>query len=244
MIQIESLRFDYLEKAGVLSDISLSILKGERVGIAGPNGAGKTTLFHLLCDILKPASGVMRINGSDVEPGKFNPDIGFIFQNPDDQLFNATVFDDIAFGPVNLGLERDEVMGRVTNAMEITGTGELKERPPHHLSGGEKRMVAIASVLSMNPQVVILDEPSSNLDMRTRRKLIEFINSGIKTALVSSHDLEFILETCDRVVIIDGGRIEADGSSREIMNDEGLMLNHGLERPHSLMHLMKDHNHG
>ena len=212
------------------------IAKGERVGIVGPNGAGKTTLFHLLCGILKPASGKMVINGREVVHGNFNPEVGFVFQNPDDQLFNATVFEDVTFGPLNLGLGRDEILKRAESALDITGTLKFRDRPPHHLSGGEKRMVAIATIIAMGPEVVIYDEPTSNLDMRSRRGLINFINLSSETTLISSHDLEFVLETCPRVILIDDGNIVIDGKSSEVMNDVKLMEEHGLERPHSLLH--------
>lgn len=236
MIKVENINFSYAECSDVLNNVSFSVTKGERVGVVGPNGAGKTTLFHLICGILKPDSGGIYINKKPVLPKTFNPDIGFVFQNPDDQLFNATVYDDVAFGPYNLGLDKVDVNSQVESVLEVTGTTEFRDRPPHHLSGGEKRMVAIATVLAMKPEVIIYDEPTSNLDMRARRKLISFINSGNETKLIASHDLEFILETCHSVIIIDNGKIIKEGPSHKIMNDKGFMMEHGLERPHSLLH--------
>jgi cobalt/nickel transport system ATP-binding protein len=242
-LNISDLVFGYPEKPDLLKKISFQLTPGEKVGIIGPNGAGKTTLFHLICGLLKPGSGTIRTYEKEVKTDNFNPHVGYVFQNPDNQLFNTSVYDDIAFGPINMGLKKEEVDSRVENALGITGTPELAGRAPHHLSAGEKRMVAIATVLSMEPEIVIYDEPSSNLDMRTRRKLIKFLNSSSETKLVSSHDMEFILETCSRVILLDEGAIMADGPPSEVMNNEALMGRHGMERPHSLLHLQKNHTH-
>ena len=158
-----------------------------------------------------------------------------VFQNPDDQLFCPSVWDDVAFGPRNLGLAKEEVEARVTDALSFTGGLELAGRPPHHLSGGEKRMVSIAGVLAMHPQLLIYDEPTSNLDIRSRRRLIHFLQASQETMLIASHDLEFILEVCDRVVLMDEGRFVVNGEPREVLGDAELMEAHGLERPHSLV---------
>ncbi|MDY6970671.1 MAG: ABC transporter ATP-binding protein, partial [Spirochaetota bacterium] len=197
-IEIIDLSFSYSDKADVLKGLNITINEGESIGIIGPNGAGKTTFFHILCGLLKPAAGSVYIYGKESKLRKFNPNIGYVFQNPDDQLFNTTVYDDVAFGPMNLGLGALEVEKRVQDALGVTGCINFEKRPPHHLSGGEKRMAAIASVISMKPKIVIYDEPASNLDMRSRRKLIDFINSSEETKLIASHDLEFVLETCKR----------------------------------------------
>ena len=173
--------------------------------------------------------------GDPVVPGQFRPDIGLVFQNPDDQLFSASVWEDVSFGPQNMGLVPPELNSRVSEALLLTGTQDLVERPPHHLSGGEKRMVAIASVLAMQPQLVIYDEPSANLDMRARRRLIKFLQSSQETSLVASHDLELIIEVCDRVILLDEGQVIADGETRQIMGNQALMERHGLEMPHSLI---------
>lgn len=242
-VKIAQVNFDYTEKAGVLKDINFSIGDGESVGLVGPNGAGKTTLFHLLCGLMQPESGELFAFGKPVVPNRFNPDIGFIFQNPDDQLFNSSVFDDVAFGPINLGLSKEAVMQEVASALDVTGCEIFRDRPPHHLSGGEKRMVAIATIIAMHPKLVIYDEPTSNLDMRARRLLIRFINGSAGTKIIASHDLEFILEVADRVVVLDEGHIVADGKPKEIMNQASFMEEHGLERPHSLLHLKQDHVH-
>jgi len=242
VIKIIDVFFNYADKKDVLKEIVISIEGGERVGIIGPNGAGKTTLFHLLCGVVKPVSGRILLFGEERSDNKFNSDIGYVFQNPDDQLFNTTVYDDVAFGPLNLGLDINEVKERVEYALTVTNCIGFQNRPPHHLSGGEKRMSAIATIIAMKPEIIIYDEPTSNLDIRTRRKLINFVNSTSITTIIASHDLEFILETCLRVIVLDKGIVVADGPSIEIMNDEEFMLKHGLERPHSLLHGRK-HKH-
>ena len=175
-------------------------------------------------------------------PGSFRPEIGLVFQNPDDQLFCPSVWDDVAFGPQNLGLSRDRVAERVQQALSVAGVQDLATRAPHHLSGGEKRMVSIAGVLAMRPQLVICDEPSANLDIRSRRRLIRFLQQVKETLLVASHDLELILEVCDRIVLLDEGRVIAQGNPRQMMCDQELMEAHGLERPHSLVPHTEPHH--
>ena len=242
IVEVKNLEFKYPDTGRVISNISFSLEKGQRCGIIGPNGAGKTTLFHLMCGLLAPSSGSILINTTPVEHNTFNPSIGYVFQNTDDMLFTASVYEDISFGPLNLGLDIQVVKDRVQAAMEITGTSQLKDRPPHHLSGGEKRMVAIASVIAMQPEIVIYDEPTSELDMRARRNLIRFLHNSHETMLIASHDLEFILETCSRVLLINGGELVTGGTPSEIMKDQELMLQNGLERPHSLLHgITHDH---
>ncbi|MBC8448434.1 MAG: ABC transporter ATP-binding protein [Chloroflexi bacterium] len=215
---------------------------GERVGLIGPNGAGKTTLFLLICGVLKPDAGEILLFGKPVVRGKFCPDVGMIFQNPDDQLFCPSVRDDVAFGPLNMGLPRAEVEARVREALSTAGVLELADRPPHHLSGGEKRMVSIAGVLAMRPRLVVYDEPTASLDIRSRRRLIRFLQATQETILIASHDLELILEVCDHVVLIDEGRVVAKGSPEEIMSNVELMEAHGLERPHSLVPHAEPHH--
>ncbi|NER81830.1 MAG: ABC transporter ATP-binding protein, partial [Leptolyngbya sp. SIO1D8] len=162
---------------------------------------------------------------------------------PEDQLFSPSVWDDVAFGPQNLGLSDIEVNARVEAALELTGMMAVVDRPPHHLSGGEKQMVAIAGLLAMCPRVLLYDEPTASLDLRTRRRLIRFLQRSDETLVIASHDLEFLLEVCDRVVLIDNGQVIADGIARDIMNDQALMEHHGLEKPHSLIpHADPHHN--
>ena len=165
-----------------------------------------------------------------------------VFQNPDDQLFSPSVWDDVAFGPQNLGLGGEQLAARVQAALHTTGVSGLADRAPHHLSGGEKRMVSIAGVLAMQPRLIIYDEPSASLDIRSRRRLINFLQESPVTSLISSHDLEFILEVCHRVVLLDQGRIVADGPPRQLMADKNLMAAHGLERPHSLSFHLQPHH--
>lgn len=240
-LTIENLSVSYPDQPDVLAGINLTIAPQERVGIIGPNGVGKTTLFHTICGVVEPQVGQVHLFDTLVKPGTFHPEIGLVFQYPDDQLFSPSVYDDIAFGPRNMGLEPEEVDGRVQRAMALTGIGDLGERPPHHLSGGQKRMVAIAGVQAMRPQIIIYDEPSANLDIRSRRRLIRFIQESSETILVSSHDLELVLEVCERVVLIDHGRIIADDNARTIMGNRELMETHGLETPHSLTHRHNGH---
>lgn len=233
-LQLEHLHFSYPDNPQVLQNITLDVRVGERVGLIGPNGAGKTTLFMTICGILKPTAGTVELFGKAVAAGKFHPEVGLVFQYPDDQLFSPSVRDDIAFGPLNMGLPNDEVEQRVTTIMERIGLTDFADRPPHHLSGGQKRMVAIAGVQAMQPKLIIYDEPSANLDIRSRRKLIRFMQQTDETMVVSSHDLELILEVCQRVILLDDGQIIADGQTKAIMGQIELMEAHGLERPHSL----------
>ena len=239
---VSRLSFSYPDKPDVLREVSLKVLSGERVGLVGPNGAGKTTLFLSICGVLKPDTGEVTLFGKPVVHGDFRPDIGMVFQNPDDQLFCPSVRDDVAFGPQNLRLPREEVQARVEEALSTMGALDLVDRPPHHLSGGEKRMVSIAGVLAMRPRLVIYDEPSSSLDIRSRRRLIRFLQASGETILIASHDLELILEVCDRVVLLDEGHVVANGYPRSMMGNVELMEAHGLERPHSLVPHAEPHH--
>jgi len=232
---VSGLCFSYPDNPSVLQDVSLRVLPGERVGLIGPNGAGKTTFFLLVCGVLKPDAGEITLFGEPMVQADFRPEIGLVFQNPDDQLFCPSVRDDVAFGPQNLGLSKEEVGTRVKEALSMTGTLELADRPPHHLSGGEKRMVSISGVLAMRPRLVIYDEPNANLDIRSRRRLVRFLQASEETILIASHDLELVLEVCERVVLMEEGRIVVNGNPREVMGDVELMEAHGLERPHSLV---------
>ncbi len=234
-VGVSGLRFSYPNRDPILNGIDLQIQPGERVGLVGPNGAGKTSLFLLLSGVLKPSSGEIALFGRAIRKGTFHPEVGLVFQNPADQLFSPSVRDDVAFGPINMGLSEEEVERRVREALQATGVLDLADRPPHHLSGGEKRMVSIAGVLAMYPQLIIFDEPDANLDISARRRLIRFLQSSPQTLFVASHDLELVLEVCDRVLLLDGGQIVADGPAARIMGDAALMAAHGLEKPHSLV---------
>lgn len=240
ILSVSGLCFGYPSHPDVLHDLSFSIASGARVGLIGPNGAGKTSLFLAIAGVLKASAGDVRLGGESLRYGKFHPEIGLVFQNADDQLFSPTVRDDVAFGPVNMGLPEAEIAARVQAALATVGALDLADRPPHHLSGGEKRMVAIAGILALHPRVIMVDEPDANLDVRARRRLIRFLQASEQTLLVASHDLELILEVCERVLLLDEGCIVADGDPCAIMGDDALMEAHGLEKPHSLI----PHAHG
>jgi cobalt/nickel transport system ATP-binding protein len=237
-IQVRDLTFRYPDGASALDGVSFDVAAGESVGLVGPNGAGKTSLFLCLSGVLKPASSLLRVGGLDLhEPGqrrRLSAKVGIVFQNSDDQIFNATVFDDVAFGPLNLELPADEVRRRVAEALERVGLTGLEERVPFHLSGGEKRRVALAGVLAMRPSVLLLDEPSMYLDPRGRRELIQLLHALGGSRMIASHDLELILQTCSRVLLLDRGQIRADGPARSVLADASLMEAHGLEVPYSL----------
>ncbi|NLO20660.1 MAG: ABC transporter ATP-binding protein [Syntrophomonadaceae bacterium] len=237
ILKISNLSFSYKEGDLILDGLSLEVFRTDKIGILGPNGAGKTSLFLLIAGVEKPWAGEIYLQEKKIVPGIFNPELGLVFQDSDDQVFNFSVFDDIAFGPRNMGLPRAEINRRVNEALSVLGIQHLARRAPQQLSGGEKRLVAIAGgILAMQAGLAIYDEPTSNLDLRYRRRLINFIKSHKqKAALIASHDLEFVLETCNRVVILDQGRIAADGRPQDIMGDPLLMEQHGLEVPHSLL---------
>ncbi|KAB2952116.1 ABC transporter ATP-binding protein [Heliorestis acidaminivorans] len=235
VLEVKDLSFCYEEGRPILQDLHLTIREGERVGLIGPNGAGKTTLFLLAGGILKAVSGQIRLCNQPVVPGIFRPELGMVFQNVNDQLFCPSVREDLAFGPTNMGLSPQEVERRVRSASIETGVEKLLERPPHQLSGGEKRMVAMAGILAMGSRLLLLDEPSANLDMRYRRRLINLLQKRQDCSmLIASHDLEVLLELCDRVILLAEGTIQADGLPKKIMAHTDLMHQYGLEVPHSL----------
>jgi cobalt/nickel transport system ATP-binding protein len=234
-LEVRGLCFAYPQRPAVLQNVGFEVKAGERVALVGPNGSGKTTLLLLACGVLKPSAGVVSVDRRRIKPGRFDPRVTYLFQSPDDQLFCPTVFDDVAFGPLNMGLSAVEVQERVRQALGTVGAEALADRPSHHLSGGEKRLVALATLLSMSPRVILLDEPTSNLDSRNRRQVINILQGAPQTLLVTSHDLEFLLEICPRVMLIDEGLVNADGPIREVLADEQLLRAHGLEKPHSLI---------
>lgn len=242
-IQLQSLDFSYPDNPDVLQNLDCCIEPGQRVGVIGPNGAGKTTLFLIICGIIKPSAGRVQVLDRPVVCGRFNPQIALVFQKSDDQLFCPSVWDDVAFGPQNMGFSQDQVEQRVREALETVGGLELARRPVHHLSEGEKRIVSIAGALAMQPRVLIYDEPSAGLDLRTRRRLISLLQHSAQTLLIASHDLELVLEVCDRVILMDRGRIVADGPSLAVMSNEPLMTAHGQEKPHSLVPHPIPHRH-
>ena len=241
-VHISELNFGYPGRTPVLENVAIAVDPGERIGIIGPNGAGKTTLFMLLCGVASPVSGGLEVFGRPVEPGAFRPEVGMVFHHTSDQLICPTVREDIAFGPQNTGLGEVEVDERVTSMSSATGISHLLDRAPHELSSGEQRLVALTGILAMMPRLLILDEPTSDLDLRYRRRLIKMLaDMRDHTIMVASHDLEFVLETCDRVLLLDGGRIQADGVPAEVMSEAHLMHEHGLEVPHSLLNTWHRH---
>jgi cobalt/nickel transport system ATP-binding protein len=237
-VRIRGLSYAYPQGPTALDGVSLELAAGESVGLVGPNGAGKTTLFLCLAGVLPVPPGRVALAGLDpADPRqrrRLPAEVGLVFQNSDDQLFNATVFDDVAFGPLNLGLPADEVRRRVAEALAQVGLSGCEGRVPFHLSGGEKRRAALAGVLAMRPGVLLLDEPSMYLDPRGRRELIGLINGLAATRLIAAHDLEMILQTCGRAVVLDRGRVVADGPAPAVLGDAALMEAHGLEVPYSL----------
>ena len=237
MLEVRDLYFDYPDGHEAIKNISFTIHPGEAVGIIGANGAGKSTLLMLLMGVLFPKNGKVLVG--DVEVTKktlpmIRQRMGMVFQDPDDQLFMTTVYDDVAFGPRNYQLSEQEVEQRVTMALESVGIPHLKDRAPFRLSGGEKRAAAIASVLSMEPDILIMDEPTSALDPKSRRRLISLLNSFEHTKIITSHDLDTIVETCRRTIVIKAGEIVADGKTMDILTNVELLDRSGLEMPLSL----------
>ncbi|MCZ2341044.1 MAG: energy-coupling factor ABC transporter ATP-binding protein [Bacteroidales bacterium] len=237
-ICITDLTHTYTDGRRALSGVSFSVTDGERVALVGPNGAGKTTLFLRLCGILTGQRGQALVSGHDpadpAERKQLPRTVGIVFQNPDDQLFSASLLEDVAFGPLNLGLSREEARARAEFALQQVGMPGTGNRVPHALSGGEKRRAALAGVLAMEPAVLLLDEPSMYLDPRGRRELIGLINALPGTMLIASHDLELVLDTCSRVVILDGGQVVAAGDAVTLLADPEIMDRHGLEVPYRL----------
>ncbi|MQA35526.1 energy-coupling factor ABC transporter ATP-binding protein [Modestobacter roseus] len=231
---VDDLAFAYPDGHQALFGVDLRIAPGERVALLGPNGAGKTTLVLHLNGILRGGRGRVEVGGlpvTDRSLQEVRRRVGIVFQDPDDQLFMPTVGEDVAFGPRNLGLPEPEVARRVADALAAVRMADAADRPPHHLSFGQRRRVAVATVLSMQPEVLVLDEPSSNLDPAGRRELAEVLQSLPVTMLMVTHDLPYALQLCPRSVVLDGGVIVADGPTRELLGDPALLAAHRLELP-------------
>lgn len=241
-IEITELGYRYPDGTEALRGVSLAVAPGECVGLLGSNGSGKSTLLLHLNGILPEKSGAassVRIHGLAVTAGNVEAvrrQVGLLFQDPDDQLFCATVAEDVAFGPEQLGLARDVVAARVRSALERVGLAGYEPRTPHHLSQGEKRRACLAGVLAYEPSILVLDEPTSGLDPRGRREFKKLLQEVQATKLVATHDLELVVEICPRSIVLDRGRVVADGPTVELLGNEELMLAHGLERPHILQH--------
>lgn len=240
-VALRSVTFGYDPDRAVLDDLNMAVSDGEQVALMGRNGAGKTTVLHLLVGLLRPQRGQVEAFGKicrrDQDFMEVRRRVALLFQNSDDQIFCPTVIEDVAFGPLNLGKSQAESMALATEALARVGMAGNENRITHHLSAGEKKLIALAGLLSMQPSALLMDEPSSNLDPHARRSLIELFRSFKHTKIIAAHDLELIVEVCARVIVLDCGKVVADGPTSEILNDETLMLAHGLERPHILRHL-------
>jgi cobalt/nickel transport system ATP-binding protein len=233
VLAVENLSFHYPDGHTALHAVSLKISPGEKVALVGPNGAGKSTLMLHLNGILS-GDGDLCVAGMSLDKENLplvRAKVGMVFQNPDDQLFSPTVFEDVAFGPLHMGLPETEVRQRVECALTQVGMSQYAERLSHHLSVGEKKRIAIATVLSMDPEILVLDEPSAGLDPRARRALINLLREMELTMLVSTHDMRMVEELFPRTVVMDGGEIVADGATDEILANEVLLEAHGLEKP-------------
>ncbi|MFI6350607.1 energy-coupling factor ABC transporter ATP-binding protein [Streptomyces sp. NPDC050560] len=233
-LEVSGLAFAYPDGHQALFGVDLTIGQGERVALLGPNGAGKTTLVLHLNGILAAGAGSVRVAGLPVgkrHMAEIRRRVGIVFQDPDDQLFMPTVREDVAFGPAAAGLKGPELDARVHEALRRVGMDDYADRPPHHLSFGQRRRVAVATVLAMEPEILVLDEPSSNLDPASRRELADILRTLDVTVLMVTHDLPYALELCPRAVILSEGVIAADGATGELLSDAGLMRRHRLELP-------------
>jgi cobalt transport protein ATP-binding subunit len=233
-IEVEHLHFRYPDGTEALTGIDLRVGHGEKVAIVGPNGAGKSTLLLHLNGIHAASHGSVRIGGVVVDRGtvrRIRARVGLVFQDPDDQLFSPTVFDDVAFGPLHMGMPRERIHDRVEAALASVGMSGSEARVPHRLSLGQRKRVAMATVLSMEPDILVFDEPTAGLDPRGRRALIQLLSQMPQTLLVSTHDMPFVAEAFARTVVLDGGRIVADGPTDRMLVDGPLLEAHGLERP-------------
>jgi cobalt/nickel transport system ATP-binding protein len=234
VLDVRGVEHVYPDGQQALRGVDLHVHPGERVALLGPNGAGKTTLILHLNGILTPTAGTVSVSGLPVVRDhllEVRRRVGIVFQDPDDQLFMPTVRDDVAFGPANLGLRGPALDARVATALASVGMSDVADRPPHHLSFGQRRRVAVATVLAMEPQILVLDEPSSNLDPASRRELAEILLGLPVTLLMVTHDLPYAAQLCERSLVLSGGRIVADRATREVLGDTALMAAHRLELP-------------
>lgn len=233
-ISVQNLGFSYPDGSRALDGVSFEVTHGEAIAVVGANGAGKSTLLLHLNGVLSPSEGAVNIGGTPVTKGtlaEIRRTVGMVFQDPDDQLFMPTVAEDVGFGPVNIGLGPADVEARVEVALERVGAVHLRERPPFHLSGGEKRAVAIAAVLAMEPSILVMDEPSSGLDPRARRRLMRLLATFEHTRIIATHDLDLAAELCERTIVLHAGCVMADGPSARVFRDDALLEAAGLERP-------------
>ncbi len=233
-VELEHVHYRYPDGFEALRGVDLRIGSGEKVALVGPNGAGKSTLMLQLNGTLRPVHGSVRVAGLPVGKEtirRVRSEVGLVFQDPDDQLFSPTVFDDVAFGPLHMGLPADEVHRRVERALAAVGMAAFAHRVPHRMSLGQRKRVALATVLSMDPSILVFDEPSAGLDPRGRRELITLLRGLDQTMLISTHDMRLVVEVFPRTVVMDDGVVAADGPTAEILRDEALLEAHGLEAP-------------
>lgn len=241
-IQFSDVHYRYPNGYEALSGVTFRETHGEKVALLGLNGAGKSTLLLHTNGLLLPSQGEVNIGDVPVRKSTMRlvrQAVGMVFQNPDDQLFMPTVADDVAFGPQNMGLPPDEVSRRVSLALADVGATDLADRPPFELSGGQKRMAAIATVLSMEPDILVMDEPTANLDSSARRRLLNILHSFRHTMLVATHDLDMALELCPRAILLDHGRVAADGPTASLLCDRQLMASAGMDIPASVLGLIE-----
>ncbi len=234
IVEVKDLRYAYPDGTEALRGVSFRLVHGESAAIVGANGAGKSTLLQHLNGYLAPTQGSIQIGDFPLTPKtvkNVRRSVGMVFQDPDDQLFMPTVFEDVAFGPLNLGLPAADVQKRATEALATVDATHLADRPPYKLSDGEKRSVAIASVLSMSPDILVMDEPTSNLDPKARRRLIQLLKSFTHTKIIATHDLDMVLDVCERTIVIRDGQVTADGPTLEIFTDRTLLDTSHLEQP-------------
>lgn len=234
LLSLKKVNYSYETGFKVLEDIDLHVHPKESIGLIGANGAGKSTLMKLIVGLCSDYDGEIEVEGVPVTKkniAEVREKIGYVFQDSDNQLFMSTVFEDVAFGPRNYGYSKDEVNARVERALASVGISELRNKPIYKLSGGEKKLASIATILSMEPKLILMDEPSVALDPKNRRNLINILNELSQVKLIASHDLDFIWDTCERTVLINNGRIIADGNTKEILSNEALMLENSLELP-------------
>lgn len=237
-IEVEDVAFTYPDGHKVLENVSCKIRQGEKVALIGPNGAGKSTFMSLLNGVAMPTRGRILIDGLQLAPKnliEIRRRIGIVFQDPDDQLFSPTVFDDVAFGPLNLGLSKEEIHSRVEEALALVGLTGYEQRSSFHLSFGERKRLALATVLSYQPDILVFDEPSTNMDPLNRRKLIQWLQTSSNTILLCTHDLDIALEVCTRCLVLAKGSLVADGLASHILYDRKLLEAHNLELPLALM---------
>ena len=235
VLDLESVAFAYPDGHQALFGVDLHVHRGERVAVLGPNGAGKTTLVLHLNGILVPGRGTVRVSGLPVVKDNLKEirrRVGIVFQDPDDQLFMGSVREDVAFGPRNLGIRGAELDRRVMLALEMVGMADFVDRPPHHLSFGQRRRVAVATVLVMEPEIIVLDEPSSNLDPASRRELADVLGGLDVTLMMVTHDLPYALQLCPRAIVLSDGIVAAQGRTLDILTDDALMKTHRLELPY------------